>query len=260
MASVTVSPYINTELYTAVALMPHQMDSELYIHLKNNLRKNVVAKCNKYGYVIRIYEILEYNMGEIVPENFTASAIFDIKYSGRLCSPVKNTQIICKISQLSKALIRAGNGPITAFIVPSDYNPTNFTQDNNGNLLYNLASKTTKVKTDKESKKKKSKDKEDEDKEDKKEENVLTEFKEKIKVDDYIKINIIASKMYDTEIHIMGTIESMANEADIKMFESDLHENGKGNRFIDAYKVNSKIYASSVASDNDEEAEDLEKE
>ena len=34
-----VSPYVNTEFHTRISLSPHQMNNEIYVHLKNNLKK-----------------------------------------------------------------------------------------------------------------------------------------------------------------------------------------------------------------------------
>jgi len=36
-----VSPYVNTEFHTRISLLPHQMNNEIYIHLKNNLKKKI---------------------------------------------------------------------------------------------------------------------------------------------------------------------------------------------------------------------------
>ena len=43
-----ISPYINTEYYTKVDLMPDQMNNDVYTHLKLNLKKNI-EKNTTYG-------------------------------------------------------------------------------------------------------------------------------------------------------------------------------------------------------------------
>ena len=58
-----VNPYKNTIFYTRVKLLPYQMNNELYINLKNNLVKKVEKRCNKYGYVNKVYKILSYGDG-----------------------------------------------------------------------------------------------------------------------------------------------------------------------------------------------------
>ena len=92
-----VSPYFNFELYTTLMLSPNQMNNNLYINLKKNLKAKVENKCNKIGYILNIYNILSYDEGILEAENFTGSAKYNIKYSARLCCPIENTFIICKI-------------------------------------------------------------------------------------------------------------------------------------------------------------------
>ena len=123
-----VSPYADTELFSRILIKPQQINNDIYIHLKNNLKKKMEKKCNKYGYITKIYKILDFSEGEIVPENFDASVIFNIKYSCRICLPVINTKIICKIDLLNKSLIKASNGPIICIIgvnqISSDFSLT----------------------------------------------------------------------------------------------------------------------------------------
>jgi DNA-directed RNA polymerase subunit E'/Rpb7 len=209
------SPYIETELYTSIALMPYRLNNALYTNLKDNLRKSIVGKCNKYGYVVRIYEILNYKTAEIIPENFMATSTHEVQYTCRLCSPIKNTQIICKVAQVNRAIIKAVNGPIIAIITSNRYNPNNFTLNNKGNIAHG---------------------------------------NELLKVNDLIKINIIAKKFYtgDTEIRVMGTLENIADEKETKMFEKDIYNNEKGDRFVDPTLVNQAIYVSSTLTEDDE--------
>ena len=62
---------------------------------------------------------LEHNDEIIEPENHIAAAIFNVKYSAKLCLPVENTYIICKINVINKVLISAENGPIICIIKPN---------------------------------------------------------------------------------------------------------------------------------------------
>ena len=75
-----VSPYIDTELYTRIKLYSHQMNNDIYINLKNNLKKKIEKKCIKNGYVTRVYKINDYKSGIICPENLDSCGIFDIKF------------------------------------------------------------------------------------------------------------------------------------------------------------------------------------
>src|SRR5437016_615733 len=113
----TVSPYINSILLTSVMLNPYQMDNKIYINLKKNLENKVNGKCfSKYGYVVKVIEILAYKDGVIEAENTQSSALFDLNFSCKLCCPLKNTQIVCKIDRVNKLLITAVNGPIIIVI------------------------------------------------------------------------------------------------------------------------------------------------
>jgi DNA-directed RNA polymerase subunit E'/Rpb7 len=136
-----VSPYVNTEFYSRISLLPHQMNNEIYIHLKNNLKQKIEKKCNKFGYVTKLYKILDYSDGEIIPENFDSSSIFNIKYSCRVCLPIEKTNIICKIDLQNKALIKAVNGPIIAIIKMNQLNSEKFTTNNKGDIIYNKNNK-----------------------------------------------------------------------------------------------------------------------
>jgi DNA-directed RNA polymerase subunit E'/Rpb7 len=107
-----VNPYKNTIFYTRVKLLPYQMNNELYINIKNNLKKKVEKRCNKYGYINQVIKVLSYTDGTINPEDFTGSAVFDIKYSANVCKPIENTKIIVKIEKMNNMAILAKNGPI----------------------------------------------------------------------------------------------------------------------------------------------------
>ena len=130
-----VNPYKNTIFYTRIKLLPYQMNNELYINLKNNLKKKVENKCNKYGYINNIHKILSYSDGTINAEDFTASAVFDIKYSANVVIPVENTKIIVKILKMNNMAILAENGPIK---VPLKYDKiSNKFKAVQGTILYN---------------------------------------------------------------------------------------------------------------------------
>ena len=131
------SPYINTELNTYISLYPNQMDNKLYLNLKKNLEKKASKKCFKdKGYVMEIYKITEYKDGIIEAENPSGSAIFDIKFSCRLCVPLRNKQLTCRVDRVNKLLITVTNGPILIIITNERINSKVFYTDNNNNLRY----------------------------------------------------------------------------------------------------------------------------
>tara|TARA_B110000208_G_C11653808_1_gene389016 strand:- start:123 stop:707 length:585 start_codon:yes stop_codon:yes gene_type:complete len=176
-----VSPYFNFELYTTLMLSPNQMNNNLYINLKKNLKAKVENKCNKIGYILNIYNILSYDEGILEAENFTGSAKYNIKYSARLCCPIENTFIICKIENMNKLLIKAKNGPILIIVNNNNINTDNFKKDNEQNIIHKN--------------------------------NIL-------KVDDYIIIKVLAKKLNnnDTRICTLGYLENIPTQTQINKF------------------------------------------
>jgi len=137
------SPYINTELYTTVALYPNQMNNDIYINLKSNLEDKVLGMCFRdYGYINEIYEITKYDDGVIEAENLSSSAKYDISFSCRLCIPLRLTEIICKVDKVNKLLITVVNGPILGIITNERINDEVFFLDNNNSLRYKKENKS----------------------------------------------------------------------------------------------------------------------
>lgn len=107
------NPFVDTMLYTTIVLHPSQLDNNIYANLKLNLIKTLEKKCYKnYGYISKIYEILERDNGVIVPEDNTSSVTYKIKFSCRLCHPLENTQIICKVNQTADVFVSLFRDPI----------------------------------------------------------------------------------------------------------------------------------------------------
>ena len=111
-----VSPYKNIKEHTRIQIEPYQMNSDICLHLKLNLKKKTEKKCNKNGFVDEIYRILEYSDGMMHPENLNGCVIYDIKYHCKICIPIENTLIIGQIKVINQELIIANNGPIMIFI------------------------------------------------------------------------------------------------------------------------------------------------
>lgn len=129
------SPYINTTLVCPIMLFPNQMDNKMYLHIKDNLINKLVGRCYKnYGFIKEIYKIDEISDGVIEPEDPTCSSKFTVKFTCRLCIPIKNKEIIFKIDRMNKALISGVNGPLQAIITPDKINKDKFYPDNNRNI------------------------------------------------------------------------------------------------------------------------------
>lgn len=135
------TPYIDTVLYSKVCIKPYQINNDLYLNLRNNLKKNKEKKCNEYGYITKIYKILDFTDGEVIPENFDASVIYKVSFSCRLCIPKMNQKIICKVAFINKLFVKTINGPIISVtLVKSDDVSNNFTI-NNLNEIQHIKSK-----------------------------------------------------------------------------------------------------------------------
>ncbi len=136
------TPYKDTILYSKVCIKPHQLNNDLYLNLKNNLKKNKEKKNNEYGYITKIYKILDFNDGEVVPENFDASVIYNVSFSCRLCKPILNQKIICKIEFINKLFIKSINGPIISVtLVKSEDVSNKFNINNLNEIQYKSTNK-----------------------------------------------------------------------------------------------------------------------
>ena len=136
------TPYKDTILYSKVCIKPHQLNNDLYLNLKNNLKKNKEKKNNEYGYITKIYKILDFNDGEVIPENFDASVIYNVSFSCRLCKPILNQKIICKIEFINKLFIKCINGPIISVtLVKSEDISNKFNINNLNEILYKSTNK-----------------------------------------------------------------------------------------------------------------------
>lgn len=186
------SPYINTKLSTSVLLHPYQMNNDIYINLKQNLEKKVSGKCfSKYGYIVKVIEILEYKDGVIEAENTESSALFDLTFSCRLCAPIRNTEIICEIDRINKQLITATNGPILIVITNDRINKDIFFKDNNNNIRWKKGEQT-----------------------------------DILKQKDFIKVTLQTLQFYDGDEKIkgIGFVNDIATEDEQKKFYADQYK------------------------------------
>lgn len=197
------SPYINTKIHTSVILHPYQMDNKIYINLKKNLESKVTGKCfSKYGYIVKVIEILNYKDGIIEAENTESSALFDLEFSCRICSPLKNTQIICEIDRVNKLLITAKNGPILIIITNDRLNNIIFFKDNNNNIRY---------KKDGQSK--------------------------MLESQDFIKVTLQTIQFYDGDekIKAIGFVDDIATEEEKRNYYLDQYDNPSNTVDFDTY-------------------------
>ena len=183
-----VSPYKNVEQYTRIRVPPHQLNSDIRNNIKLILKKKVEKKCNKNGFVDEVYKIVEFEDGEMYPENLSGSVMFDVKYHCKLCIPIENTIIIAKVVIINQELIIATNGPLFIFIP----------KDNIDNNIWNIS---------------------DNDLISKKTDN-------KLKVNDFVKVTIANKKINkdDWQIKAIGILNDIADKKDIEKYYGHLEE------------------------------------
>jgi len=180
-----VLPIVNTTLSTKVSLFPMQMNNEIYYHLKQNVEKKVQGKCNEFGYVIKVLKIEDYNDGIIDAENFSGSAVYNIRYLASLCIPVEKTQIIVKIENINNAIILALHGPISCVITPDKINTELFTNEIGKYYIKNKKQETK------------------------------HETRQELKKGDLVKITILSKKLYKNDIMIsLGFLDDMATQGE----------------------------------------------
>lgn len=169
--------FVNIKLHDNIIIYPWQLNNSLYLQLKNNLKNKVENKCIDIGYICKVYDIIEYKNGYLLAEDLTGNAVYNITYNAKVCIPLPNTQIICKIDQIFKSVIMVKNGPIIGVIKFTDINTILFTLNNTGNIIYK---KTNKI----------------------------------LSVDDHIKITIKSKRSYNNDNHIgiVGFIDDIVSD------------------------------------------------
>jgi DNA-directed RNA polymerase subunit E'/Rpb7 len=185
MTSELVNPFIIKELTTRLSLFPDQMDNNIYLNLKKNLKKKYQGICIEYGYIDNIIRICDYSNGYIDPENSSGNAIFTVKYIANICVPIVKTTIIVKVENFNKILILGINGPLYAMIKVSDINPNIFTFKNS-NIYINTLNRN-------------------------------------LQIGDYIKILINAKKFNsgDDKIGILAFLQDIASDEEVEKYVSN---------------------------------------
>lgn len=188
--------YFWTELKGNVTLKPSQMNTEIYTHLKANLIKNLEGKCYKnYGFISKINAITDRSNGVIPPEDPSASAIFNVKFSCKLCNPLKNSFVVGKVHALSSTNYSLKSGPVKIVIMTNNINSDVFYVDKYNNLVH---------KTDNGSK--------------------------LVNVGDHLKVKILSKTFNHTDqvITALGFIMDVASEQDImEYFKNEYDDNEK---------------------------------
>ena len=100
-----LNPFSNKKLFTRVLVPCDKLSTDIYINLKKLLKKQVEGKCIKYGYISKIFKILDYSNNTIDINNLDCSVFYNIKFSARLCFPIENTIIVARITTMNKQFV-----------------------------------------------------------------------------------------------------------------------------------------------------------
>ena len=182
-----INPFINTCLHARIALHPSQLNNNIYSNLKQNLIRQLDKKCYlDYGYISEIYEILERDSGSVLPEDTQANVEFNIKFSCRLCQPIENTQIICKVHQISDVFIILNRDPIRVIVT------TEGDRINKGVFYKDTSDKKIK----------------------------LLSNNQPLEQDAYVKVTILSKTAYhkDKKILAIGRLDDIASESEIHTY------------------------------------------
>jgi DNA-directed RNA polymerase subunit E'/Rpb7 len=172
--------FVDLKLHDIIHLYPWQLNNELYLNLKKNLKIKTEKKCVDAGYICKINNIEEYD-GYIIPEDLSGNVTFKVTYTAKVCIPLPGYQIIMKVEQIIKQAIMATNGPIAGII--------KFTDTNNNIFFTNDSNELINKKTNK-----------------------------PLKIGDYVRVTIKSKRSFigETRIGILGFINDIASDDEVK--------------------------------------------
>jgi DNA-directed RNA polymerase subunit E'/Rpb7 len=119
-------PYFDLEQKERVSLHPSQMNGDILLKLKLNLKDKVEKRCNKYGFIDKVYKIASYQDGIMEAENLSGSAVYQVNYQCKIYMPMENTLIVSEAILVNPELIVCIHGPIKIFIPRENINTQNF--------------------------------------------------------------------------------------------------------------------------------------
>jgi DNA-directed RNA polymerase subunit E'/Rpb7 len=189
-----VSPYKNTIQYTKIMLLPSHMNSDIESNMEVVLKQKVEKKCNKYGFIDKVYSIdydgEGYSEEIITAENFSGGAIYRVAYQCRMCLPIEQTVIIMKVHSINSELIITNNGPLICFIPKTNIDTS----------IWELT-------------------------------NVLTHRKQNtvLTPDEYVKVIVVKKQInqFDTKIKLIGIISDYASKKEVATYFGSIVEEEK---------------------------------
>ena len=183
-----IIPYRSINQYTRIQIQPHMMNSDIENNMEVVLKKKVEGKCNRYGFVERVYQIEKYEENIMLPENLSGAASYNITYNCMICIPIENTILVASVKAVNSELIIAYNGPIIVFIPKTNIN----------SHIWNISNEFTYKK-----------------------DNTI------LKANDYIKILIEKTKINqgDIQIKCIGRLLEYANEDEVNKYYGSIDKN-----------------------------------
>lgn len=178
--------YYHSTLEQKVSLLPHQLDGDMDDYLLQNLRVKVEGRNIDAGNVLKVQNIISYNLGVVGEINFMATVVYRVKYNCLLCSPVRNLEIVCVIENVNvKRLIVARNGPLNIIMHDNASDADKFKVENNQTIYKKTGTA--------------------------------------LRIGDFVRVVIISTNINRGEKNMlcMAKLLDIANEDQIKRFESE---------------------------------------
>jgi DNA-directed RNA polymerase subunit E'/Rpb7 len=96
--SIIFNPKSILTLTADVLLHPSQLNNDLYDNLKSNLSRRLLHHCYKnYGYISNIFNIVQYDQGQIFNEDTVAKVQYKVKFNCEVIRPVSGLTIIASM-------------------------------------------------------------------------------------------------------------------------------------------------------------------
>jgi len=133
--STLVKPFIDLEFEDSIYLEPFQMYGDYNYYLLQNLKTKLENKCNKYGYIDKINNIVKSSSGVLECGDFSGNASYTVRYNARICKPIKGNIIIVKYELEKHKNITASNGPIIAQVELIQDEKSKFSLNNKGEII-----------------------------------------------------------------------------------------------------------------------------
>lgn len=191
------SPYSRISNTMIIEIEPDQLNNNLSLNIKNKL-KEMEGKCiYDYGCIILVHNVVKFNRGVIREYNEDGLVTFNVTFNCRICRPLKDMIIGCKIDNINQNLMKLSNGPIIIVIQNEHVNSNEFRFDSIQNTIKHIKSG------------------------------------QELKVGNLVKVLIYQTRFTykDTKIFAIGQLLNVLNESETELYNNDLLMNKEENYF-----------------------------